>query len=35
MFTSKWFRIGVTPMIGIFVAYLDRSNLSIALPGIE
>lgn len=35
MFTSKWFRIGVTLMIGIFVAYLDRSNLSIALPGIE
>jgi len=32
---SKWFRIGVTLMIGLFVAYLDRSNLSIGLPGIE
>ncbi|KNC92050.1 MFS transporter [Trabulsiella odontotermitis] len=35
MFTSKWFRIGVTLMVGLFVAYLDRSNLSIALPGME
>ncbi|AKE60214.1 MFS transporter [Citrobacter farmeri] len=35
MFKSKWFRIGVTLMVGLFVAYLDRSNLSIALPGME
>ncbi|HEY0207989.1 MFS transporter [Acerihabitans sp.] len=32
---SKWYRIGGTLMIGLFVAYLDRSNLSIALPGME
>ncbi|TCW17729.1 sugar phosphate permease [Raoultella sp. BIGb0138] len=35
MFKSKWFRIGFTLMVGLFVAYLDRSNLSIALPGME
>ncbi len=35
MFKSKWFKIGFTLMIGLFVAYLDRSNLSIALPGME
>lgn len=35
MFKSKWFRIGFTLMVGVFVAYIDRSNLSIALPGIE
>lgn len=35
MLKSKWFRIGVTLMVGLFVAYLDRSNLSIALPGME
>ncbi|WP_413739446.1 MFS transporter [Sodalis sp. RH14] len=32
---AKWYRIGGTLMIGLFVAYLDRSNLSIALPGME
>lgn len=35
MLKSKWFRIGVTLMVGLFVAYLERSNLSIALPGME
>ncbi|WP_413735320.1 MFS transporter [Sodalis sp. RH21] len=35
MDNSKWYRIGVTLMIGVFIAYLDRSNLSIALPGME
>ncbi len=35
MFKSKWFKIGFTLMVGLFVAYLDRSNLSIALPGME
>lgn len=35
MTNSKWYRIGVTLMIGVFIAYLDRSNLSIALPGME
>ncbi|WP_213989421.1 MFS transporter [Sodalis sp. dw_96] len=35
MNNSKWYRIGVTLMIGLFVAYLDRSNLSIGLPGME
>ena len=28
---NKWLTIGVTMLIGLFVAYLDRSNLSIAL----
>ncbi|TCL02940.1 MFS transporter [Sodalis ligni] len=35
MSNSKWYRIGVTLMIGLFIAYLDRSNLSIGLPGME
>jgi MFS family permease len=30
--SSKWWRIGAVLMFGLFVAYLDRSNLSIALP---
>jgi MFS family permease len=29
---SKWSRIGGTLLIGLFVAYLDRTNLSVALP---
>ncbi|WP_198961734.1 MFS transporter [Pseudonocardia sp. MH-G8] len=33
--TSKWWRIGAVLMFGLFVAYLDRSNLSIALPGLS
>lgn len=32
MLNSKWFRIGFTLMFGLFVAYLDRSNLSVGLP---
>lgn len=28
---NKWLTIGATMLIGLFVAYLDRSNLSIAL----
>jgi len=32
---SKWWRISGTLMVGLFVAYLDRSNLSIALPGVS
>lgn len=29
--TNKWLRIGLTMLVGLFVAYLDRSNLSIGL----
>lgn len=29
---STWWRIGGTLLIGLFVAYLDRTNLSVALP---
>jgi MFS family permease len=29
---NRWLRIGGTLMIGLFVAYLDRINLSVALP---
>ncbi|HET6502300.1 MAG TPA: MFS transporter [Amycolatopsis sp.] len=29
---NRWWRIGVTMLLGLFVAYLDRSNLSIGLP---
>lgn len=29
--SNKWLTIGLTMLIGLFVAYLDRSNLSIAL----
>jgi len=32
--TGRWGRVGVPLMIGLFVAYLDRTNLSIAIPGI-
>jgi MFS family permease len=31
---APWASIGGTLMIGLFVAYLDRSNLSVGLPGI-
>jgi MFS family permease len=34
MSDSKWLRIGGTLMFGLFVAYLDRSNLSVGLPAI-
>jgi MFS family permease len=32
---SKWWRIGGVLMFSLFVAYLDRANLSISLPGIS
>jgi len=35
MARSKWWRIGATLMFGLFVAYLDRANLSVGLPGIS
>ena len=31
---SKWLRIGGTLMVGLFVAYIDRTNLSVALPSL-
>jgi MFS family permease len=31
---SHWWRIGGSLMIGLFVAYLDRSNLSVGLPSV-
>ncbi|HEV2676382.1 MAG TPA: MFS transporter [Aliidongia sp.] len=31
---SKWWSIGGSLMIGLFVAYLDRSNLSVSLPSV-
>ena len=31
---SEWVRIGGTLMIGLFVANLDRTNLSVALPAV-
>lgn len=32
---QRWLRIGATLMFGLFVAYLDRSNLSVTLPAIS
>ncbi len=32
---SKWVRIGFTLMFGLFIAYLDRTNLSVGLPGMS
>jgi MFS family permease len=32
---AKWWRIGAVLMFGLFIAYLDRSNLSIGLPGLS
>jgi MFS family permease len=32
---TKWVRIGAVMMFGLFIAYLDRSNLSIGLPGLS
>src|SRR5271155_3249564 len=29
---SNWWRVGGSLMVGLFVAYLDRTNLSVALP---
>ncbi|MDR3561143.1 MAG: MFS transporter [Negativicutes bacterium] len=31
---SRWLRIGGTLMVGLFVAYLDRINLSVGLPAV-
>jgi len=31
---APWWSIGGTLMIGLFVAYLDRTNLSVGLPGV-
>jgi MFS family permease len=31
---SRWWRIGGSLMVGLFVAYLDRSNLSVGLPSV-
>lgn len=31
---QRWFRIGGTLMLGLFVAYIDRSNLSVTLPAV-
>jgi len=35
MTINRWLRIGGTLMVGLFVAYLDRINLSIALPSLS
>jgi MFS family permease len=32
---NRWIRIGGTMMVGLFVAYLDRINLSVALPSLS
>ena len=32
---NRWIKIGGTLMVGLFVAYLDRINLSIALPSLS
>jgi MFS family permease len=32
---NRWLRIGGTLMVGLFVAYLDRINLSVALPSLS
>lgn len=32
---SKWMSIGGTLMLGLFLAYIDRSNLSVTLSGIS
>ena len=32
MTASEWWSIGGTLLIGLFVAYLDRTNLSVAMP---
>src|SRR5271166_3970373 len=35
MAQSRWWSIGGSLMIGLFVAYLDRTNLSVGLPQIS
>src|SRR4051812_7298176 len=32
MSQSRWWSIGGSLLIGLFVAYLDRTNLSVSLP---
>jgi MFS family permease len=32
--SSRWWRIGGALLTGLFVAYLDRTNLSVALPSV-
>jgi MFS family permease len=32
---SKWWQIGGSLMLGLFVAYLDRTNLSVSLPSLS
>jgi MFS family permease len=32
---SRWLRIGGTLMVGLFVAYIDRTNLSVSLPTVS
>jgi MFS family permease len=32
---SKWWQIGGSLMAGLFVAYLDRTNLSVAIPAVS
>jgi MFS family permease len=32
---NRWLKIGGTLMVGLFVAYLDRINLSVALPNLS
>ena len=31
---SKWWRIGGSLALGLFIAYLDRTNLSVAIPSV-
>src|SRR5581483_9499646 len=31
---SRWWGIGRSLMVGLFVAYLDRTNLSVAIPSV-
>src|SRR5690349_18498736 len=33
--SGRWLRIGVPLLIGLFVAYLDRSNLSVGLKNVS
>jgi MFS family permease len=35
MAINRWLRIGGTLLLGLFVAYLDRINLSVALPSLS
>ncbi|WP_197032351.1 MFS transporter [Bacillus sp. UNC41MFS5] len=35
MIKSKWIRIALPFMIGLFIAYLDRSNLSVGIEGMS